>query len=229
MDVSVIICELLRSGIKTEMNKWGKVRYRNSLRKHILALYRLQKYLYVNDDTILCSAVNKYLEDYGEGYEKDCFTVLSCEQVDASVMEKERQRLEQIIDEMFRDLVKESNKFFFHNMDGLLILRVLWILFENYLIVIKDDKLKQEGAIPELWALGSAAGSMNNKMRKKYFYEEKYLQYDNEIMDIFKDCETKEKVYCPLCNEELAIQRSDDWTKLYTVFCYKCGLGMKVN
>lgn len=46
---------------------------------------------------------------------------------------------------------------------------------------------------------------------------------------IHEDAKTKEELLCPECNNQLIVQRSEDWTKLYAVYCKQCGFGLKVS
>lgn len=58
---------------------------------------------------------------------------------------------------------------------------------------------------------------------------EKKEEYDlNEISKkLHEDSKTKEILICPKCRNQLTVQRSKDWLKLYAVYCPQCGFGMK--
>jgi len=44
---------------------------------------------------------------------------------------------------------------------------------------------------------------------------------------LHEDSKTKEILYCPKCHNKLRVQRSEDWSRLYAVYCPQCGFGMK--
>lgn len=48
-------------------------------------------------------------------------------------------------------------------------------------------------------------------------------------MAVSKDAKTKEELFCLECNNQLIIQRSKDWTRLYAVYCKRCGFRFKVS
>ncbi len=52
----------------------------------------------------------------------------------------------------------------------------------------------------------------------------------NEISKkLHEDSKSKETLFCPKCNNQLIVQRSKDWSKLYAVYCKQCGFGMKTT
>ena len=44
---------------------------------------------------------------------------------------------------------------------------------------------------------------------------------------LHEDAKIKEVLFCPKCNNQLIVQRSNDWSRLYAVYCKQCGFGMK--
>lgn len=46
---------------------------------------------------------------------------------------------------------------------------------------------------------------------------------------LYEDSKSKEEMNCPKCNNPLIVQRSKDWSRLYAVYCPKCGFGMKTS
>lgn len=56
-------------------------------------------------------------------------------------------------------------------------------------------------------------------------------EYNMEEMSkkLHEDSKTKEILFCPKCHNLLMVQRSKDWSRLYAVYCPKCGFGMKAS
>ncbi|MDE7417887.1 MAG: hypothetical protein K2N44_16560 [Lachnospiraceae bacterium] len=232
MGIQNIIYELLYLGIKTEIHRRWKGRYIKTLKKHIFDLNELQKSLYTSKIDTSRTAIKKFIEDCGVDYEiSKCYPILSNTQIDDAVMEEDSKKMNQVIKEMFADLVIETKKIFINKKKITKLLYVLQNLLETYLGKSRRKRLVgwTEESIPELWALTAAASTMNDEMREKYLHEEKYLNFisDNIYKKVYEDSQTKEIIYCPICDKKLSVLRSDDWTILHSAACNKCGFYIK--
>lgn len=226
MDIQSIIYELLYLGIRTEVHKRWKSRYKKTLKKNIFALNELQKCLHTSDIDTSRTVIKKFIEDCGMDYVIDrSYPIFSDAQIDKAVMGEEAKKVNQLIKEMFADLVIEIKKFYIKKEKITNLLHVMQRFLGGYLGKERRWSGWTQESVPELWALTIAASAMSDKMRKKYLHEERYLKYISGKIhnEVYEDCQTKEKVYCPLCDKELVILRSDDWTILHSYACDRCG------
>ena len=226
MDIQNIIYELLYLGIRTEVHKRWKSRNKKILRKHIFALNELQKCLHTSDIDTSRTVIKKFIEDCGMDYgiDRSCPT-FSDAQIDKAVMGEEAKKINQLIKEMFADLIMEIKKFYIKKVKITNLLHVMKCFLGEYLGKERRWSGWTQESVPELWALTIAASAMSDEMRKKYLHEERYLNFisDKIFRKVDEDCQTKEKIYCPLCDKELVVLRSDDWTILHSYACDRCG------
>lgn len=230
MEIQNIIYELLYLGIKTEVHKRWKGRYNKTLKQHLFALNELQKCLHTSEIGVSRIAIKKFIEDCGADYEiYRCYPILSDAQIDMAVMGEDSKKVNQMIKEMFADLVMEIKKFFVNKMKIAKLLRVMWRFLEVYLGKSRRCNAWTKESVPELWALTTAASAMDDEMREKYLHEEKYLIYISHkiFKKVYEDSQTKEIIYCPICGKELSALRSDDWAILYSAACNRCGFYTK--
>ena len=226
MDIQNIIYELLYLGIRTEVHKRWKNRNIKTLRIHIFALNELQKCLHISDIDTSRTVIKKFIEDCGMDYgiDRSCPT-FSDAQIDKAVMGEEAKKINQLIKEMFADLIMEIKKFYIKKVKITNLLHVMQRFLGEYLGKERRWSGWTQESVPELWALTIAASAMSDEMRKKYLHEERYLKYISGKIhsEVYEDCQTKEKIYCPLCDKELVVLRSDDWTILHSYACDRCG------
>lgn len=226
MDIQNIIYELLYLGIRTEVHKRWKSRNKKILRKHIFALNELQKCLHISDIDTSRTVIKKFIEDCGMDYgiDRSCPT-FSDAQIDKAVMGEEAKKINQLIKEMFADLIMEIKKFYIKKVKITNLLHVMQRFLGEYLGKERRWSGWTQESVSELWALTIAASAMSDEMRKKYLHEERYLKYISGKIhsEVYEDCQTKEKIYCPLCDKELVVLRSDDWTILHSYACDRCG------
>ncbi len=230
MDIQNIIYELLYLGIRTEVHKRWKNRNIKTLRIHIFALNELQKCLHISDIDTSRTVIKKFIEDCGMDYgiDRSCPT-FSDAQIDKAVMGEGAKILNQLIKEMFDDLVLEIKKLFIKKMKITNLLHVMQSFLEMYLGKSRRCNEWTQESVPELWALTIAASAMSDEMRKKYLHEERYLYFiSGKIFSrVHEDCQIKEKIYCPLCDYKMRVLRSDDWTILHIAACDRCGFYVK--
>ena len=205
MDIQNIIYELLYLGIRTEVHKRWKSRNKKILRKHIFALNELQKCLHISDIDTSRTVIKKFIEDCGVDYgiDRSC-PMFSDAQIEKAVMGEGAKKVNQLIKEMFADLVIEIKKPFIKKMKITNLLHVMKCFLGEYLGKERRWSGWTQESVPELWALTIAASAMSDEMRKKYLHEERYLKYISGKIhsEVYEDCQTKEKIYCPLCDKE---------------------------
>lgn len=230
MDIQNMIYELLYLGIRTEVHKRWKSRNKKILRKHIFALNELQKCLHISDIDTSRTVIKKFIEDCGMDYgiDRSCPT-FSDAQIDKAVMGEEAKKINQLIKEMFADLIMEIKKFYIKKVKITNLLHVMQRFLGEYLGKERRWSGWTQESVPELWALTIAASAMSDEMRKKYLHEERYLKYISGKIhsEVYEDCQTKEKIYCPLCDYKMRVLRSDDWTILHIAACDRCGFYVK--
>ena len=230
MDIQNIIYELLYLGIRTEVHKRWKNRNIKTLRIHIFALNELQKCLHISDIDTSRTVIKKFIEDCGMDYgiDRSCPT-FSDAQIDKAVMGEEAKKINQLIKEMFADLIMEIKKFYIKKVKITNLLHVMQRFLGEYLGKERRWSGWTQESVPELWALTIAASAMSDEMRKKYLHEERYLYFiSGKIFSrVHEDCQIKEKIYCPLCDYKMRVLRSDDWTILHIAACDRCGFYVK--
>ena len=225
MEIKNIIHELLYLGIKIEMHRRWKGKYKKTLKKHIYALNELQKCLHTSEIDTSRIAIKKFIEDCESDYKISRYPILLDTKIDEAVMGEDCKKVNHMIKEIFADLVTEIKKFLFNEMKIAELLRVVERLLGMYLGKSRRCNAWMQETVPELWALTAAASVMNDEMRRKYLHEEKYLNFISGkiFRKVYEDSQTKEIIYCPICDKELFVLRSDDWAILYSATCDKCG------
>ena len=174
MDIQNIIYELLYLGIRTEVHKRWKNRNIKTLRIHIFALNELQKCLHISDIDTSRTVIKKFIEDCGMDYgiDRSCPT-FSDAQIDKAVMGEEAKKINQLIKEMFADLIMEIKKFYIKKVKITNLLHVMQRFLGEYLGKERRWSGWTQESVPELWALTIAASAMSDEMRKKYLHEER--------------------------------------------------------
>ena len=181
MYIQNVAGELLYIGLVAEKNRssssglW-KVGYKKTLRKHIIALNELQKCLDSSDIDASCNRINKFIEVCEADQEiGKCYPPRSYQRIDEAEIGQKCKRVNQLISELFSDLLTEMEKTFTNKRQVHQLLRALHNLPRVYLGRNAETICNSKhNAIPETWALKFAAMNMNDEMKRKYMSTREY-------------------------------------------------------
>ena len=168
MNIQNVIGELLSIGISAEKRRCG-LWDKKTLRKHIMALNELQKCLQSNDVALAHIVLEKFITLCEEDYEIGKCYPFSNKRIGKMYSGENKERVNQLMDEIFLDLLTEIRKPFMRRKKVGYLLRVLHNLPDVYLGKNIETlcELNREG-ISEQDAIEYAFMNMDSDMVKKY-------------------------------------------------------------
>ena len=173
MYIQNVVGELLYIGTVAEKNRssgrW-KVGYKKTLRKHMIALNELQKCLDSSDIEVSCNRIKKFIEVCEANHEiGECYPPFINKKIDGAVIGQKCESVNQLISEIFADLLAEMGKTRINKRQVHQLLCALHNLPRVYLgRNVGTICNSRHSAIPETWALKYAAMNMNDEMKMRY-------------------------------------------------------------
>lgn len=173
MNIQNVIGELLYIGIVAEKGRcyeaiW-KFGYKKTVRRHIIALNELQKCLLINDKQLVNAEIEKFIAMCDENYEIGKFYHFSCKEIGELRFGINSIVVNQLMAQLFLDLMKEIKKTFIQKRKVYDLLCALHNLPRVYLGKDKETLCKlMQDAISEQDAIKYAFDNMSLDMKKKY-------------------------------------------------------------
>lgn len=173
MYIQDIIGELLYIGIVAEKGRCYGMRwkfgYKRILKRHIIALSQLQKCLKISDKELSCSIINDFFVICEKNSEIAKFYNFSVKKIDELMLGKSYEKINQFMNELFCDLLKEINK---PNINKRKVYDLLCALHNLPRVYLGSEKetlcnLKQQ-AISEEDAIKYTFDNLDTSLRNKY-------------------------------------------------------------